>query len=102
MIQQARELARWDEQHRENRRQWRETFGVEQDDVTVAEMIDYLRNRLAAEDGRLDGASLLQDQPSRSRSSCLFLGMLELVRDHQLQMEQNESFGPIWLAVARS
>jgi segregation and condensation protein A len=99
LIQQSRELARWVEQHREDRRRWRESFGVEPDDITVAEMIDYLRTRFAAaEHERLDAARLLQTQPTLSRRSCLFLGMLEMVRDQQLEIKQNESFGPIWLA----
>jgi segregation and condensation protein A len=102
LMQQARDLSRWVHEHRESRRQWRETLGVEQDDVTVAEMIDYLRTRFAPEDVKLDGTSLIDEQPTASRRACLFLGMLEMVRDRQLQIDQYESFGPIWLAVARS
>lgn len=97
LIQQARELSRWVELYREGRRQWCETFDVEQDDVTVGDMVGYLRRLLADGDGTLDGARLLQDQPTASRRSCLFLGILEMVRDRQLEVEQNEIFGPIWL-----
>lgn len=97
MIQQAREIARWVHEHREDRRHWRETFDVEEDDATVAEMIDYLRSQLAAADLKLDGLRLLGDQPTAARRSCLFLGMLEMARDQQLEIQQRESFGPISL-----
>jgi len=60
LMQQARDLARWVEQHREDRRRWRESFGIEPDDVTVSEMMDYLRDQLATADGRLDGVALLE------------------------------------------
>jgi segregation and condensation protein A len=99
MTQQARDLGRWVRQHREGQRDWRETFGVEPDDVTVADMMVYLRCRLASEDGKLDGAKLLQDPlTTASHRACLFLGMLEMIREQQLQAEQPETFGPIWLS----
>ncbi len=98
LIQQARDLARWAEQHREDRRSWRESVAVEQDDTTVSEMIDYLRNEVAAGAGRLDGLRLLESQPTASRRSCLFLGMLEMARDCQIEVQQNEIFGRIWIS----
>ena len=101
LIQQARDLARWVEQHREDRRRWRESFGVEQDDVTVTEMMEYLRDQLAMADGRLDGIGLLESQATASRRCCLFLGMLEMARDQQVELQQDEIFGPIWLSTRR-
>ncbi len=98
LIQQARDLARWAEQHRESRRRWRESFGVEEDETTISEMMDYLRDQLAAGNGKLDGVVLLQSQASASRRSCLFLGMLEMVRDQRIEVQQNEIFGPIWIS----
>ncbi|HEX3876316.1 MAG TPA: segregation/condensation protein A [Bryobacteraceae bacterium] len=102
LIQQARDLARWAEQHRDDRGRWRESFGAEQDDTTVAEMMDYLREQLAAGDGRFDGVGLLESQATASRRSCLFLGMLEMARDHQIELQQNELFGPILLWIIQS
>jgi segregation and condensation protein A len=97
MIQTARELARWVENHREEGRP-KEQFCVEPDDVTVAGMINYLRMHLSTSDEcKLDGAALLLDQATVSRRSCLFLGMLEMAREGELEMAQNEVFGPIWL-----
>ena len=102
LIQQARTLARWVDQHRQDRRRWRESFGVEQDDTTVSEMMDYLRDQLAAEDGRLDGVGLLESQATASRRSCLFLGMLEMARDQQVEIQQDEMFGRIWISASRT
>jgi chromatin segregation and condensation protein Rec8/ScpA/Scc1 (kleisin family) len=73
---------------------------VEQDDVTVEEMMDYLRNQLAAENGSLDGIGVLDSQPTASRRSCLFLGMLEMARRQEVEIKQNGTFGPISLTRA--
>jgi chromatin segregation and condensation protein Rec8/ScpA/Scc1 (kleisin family) len=87
------------ENHRADRAYWRENFEIEQDPVTVEEMIQYLHERLAAVvDGTLDGTTLLQEQPTDPRRACLFLGMLELAREQRLEMEQVEVFGGIVLA----
>jgi len=95
LIQQARALARWTEEQREQRRRWRETFDVERDDVTIAEMMDYLRGRLSSSGGTLDGRNLLNAQPDASHRSCLFLGMLEMARGGEIELRQNESFGEL-------
>jgi segregation and condensation protein A len=98
MIQQARELGRWVQEHRIVRRQWGEAFGVEEDDVTISEMMAYLREQFDRRGvAELDGGSLLRDQPSATHRCCLFLGMLEMVRDQDVQLEQTEEFGPIRL-----
>jgi chromatin segregation and condensation protein Rec8/ScpA/Scc1 (kleisin family) len=99
MIQQAREIARWVRGYREYRQEGREAFGIEQDEVTVSEMVEYLRTQLAAAEGlKLDGLRLLGNQPTAARRSCLFLGMLEMACNQQLGVEQEEDFGPISLA----
>jgi len=101
LIASARELAAWAENQREERSRWRETLGVESDDVSVMEMISYLRARLPEEDVRLDGVRLLGEQANASRRACLFLGMLQMAADQELQLEQNVEFGPIWLSCGR-
>ena len=99
LIQQARDIAGWVEEHRKHRHQWRQAVAVPKDPVTVAGMSEYLRSRLAAsEDGRLDVSRLLKDQPTAEHRSCLFLGMLQMAQDRQVEIEQGEVFGPIWLA----
>ena len=98
LIQQARELATWVERQRAEQAYWRETFEVEPDPVTVEEMIRYLEEQLAtADEGKLDGTALLQDQSTNGRRACLFCGMLELARAQQVDIQQNEAFGGISL-----
>ncbi|MGH2510568.1 MAG: hypothetical protein ACRDHZ_24600, partial [Ktedonobacteraceae bacterium] len=97
LMQQARELALWLRQHREADRSLRHSLAVRPDDVTVAQMAHYLRTQLSP-GAKLDGTSLLHAQPSADRRSCLFLGMLELAHNRELEIEQQESFGPIWVS----
>jgi chromatin segregation and condensation protein Rec8/ScpA/Scc1 (kleisin family) len=99
MVQQARELAGWVVKHREEQRQWQE-LGVEQDDVTVSEMMDYLRTQLpTGKHESVDAVKLLREQSTTSRRACLFLGMLEMAREQTLELDQNEVFGPVRLSV---
>ena len=74
LMQQARDLSRWVQEHRESHRQWKETLGVEKDDVTVSDMIDYLWTRLGSAETIVDGASLIHEQPTASRKASLFWG----------------------------
>jgi chromatin segregation and condensation protein Rec8/ScpA/Scc1 (kleisin family) len=96
LIEQARDLARWVGPYREERR-LREAFGVEPDEVTVEEMIDYVNARFAAEGPVLDGGALLEGQRPASRRACLFLGMLEMACRGQAELVQTEAFGPLHL-----
>jgi segregation and condensation protein A len=99
MIQEARELARWAGDRGKERSQPQEAFGVDADEVTVAAMVEYLWAELAAGgESILDGTKLLWEQPTASRRCCLLLGMLEMVRERQLQVEQKELFGPMLLS----
>jgi chromatin segregation and condensation protein Rec8/ScpA/Scc1 (kleisin family) len=66
--------------------------------LSFGEMMEYLRSLLeTGTDVKVDGSSLLQNQATQPRRACLFLGMLEMARDQQVQIEQNEGFGRIWL-----
>jgi segregation and condensation protein A len=97
LMQQAREIAGWAEQQRKDRRQWRESLGVEADGVTVMEMIAYLEGRLSSAQSKIDITVLLREQPSIPHSRCLFLAALEMVRDQQARLQQKEAFGPLWM-----
>jgi segregation and condensation protein A len=98
LMQKARELARWASEQRDYQRQWNQTFGIEQEEVTVSQMIEYLRSQFDTASGlKIDAIRLLADQQTASRRCFLFLGMLELARDCQVEIEQHESFGPIML-----
>lgn len=95
MMQGARELARWVREHREERKRSVEVLWMDPEGVTVGEMIEYLRDTLSGGSGTIDGAELLRKQPTVERRCFLFLGMLEMVREQQLQVEQTEPFGAI-------
>lgn len=96
LMQQARDIAGWVVEHRENHRHWNQTFGIEQDEATVSQMIEYTHGQLAAEAGlKIDGVCLLGKQQTASRRSCLFLGMLKMARNHQVKIEQHETAGPV-------
>ena len=98
LLQQARELARWAAEHREQQRLGEVAIEVEPDPVTVSEMIEFLRGTLARSgEAPVDASELLRAEPSPARRCCLFLGMLELANKHELRMEQTDLFGLIWL-----
>ena len=98
MIQQAREMAAWVRQHREELHADVPAFRVEPDEVSTAEMMAYLQNQLAAGGcSPLDGLRLLKEQTSIGRRSSLFLAMLEMARDGQLKIVQNACFASISL-----
>jgi segregation and condensation protein A len=99
LIGQAQDLERWVRAYRKDRRYWRETFDVAGEEVTVAEMKEFMRGELTGAEGLpLDGLRLLDGEPSPARRACLFLGMLEMARDRQLDIDQPKAFGPFWLA----
>jgi segregation and condensation protein A len=96
LMQQARDLTIWSENHRRDSRQWRGTLDLRPDEPTVDDMIRYLHHYLASHEGPVDALHLLQTEPPANRSS-LFLGLLEMASKHCIQIEQSESFGPVLL-----
>jgi segregation and condensation protein A len=95
LTQQARDLACWVVKHREAHRALA-ALSVSRDEVTVSEMIGYLRGQFAENPGtELDALVLLSGQVDGSRRACLFLGLLEMARDQELQIRQTEQFGPV-------
>ncbi|MBL8240538.1 MAG: segregation/condensation protein A [Bryobacterales bacterium] len=97
LTQQARDLARWAAQQSQQRRQWRESFPGEDDDVTIAAMSEYLQAQFAAGGSALDASQLLAQQPTPLRRVYLFLAMLEMARNQQLRILQPEEFARILL-----
>jgi len=75
----------------------RPILNVDEDTVTVGQMIDYLRRRLALEDRPLRLKQLLRNVESRSALVCMFLALLELVRLQAIQLRQERMFGEILL-----
>jgi segregation and condensation protein A len=70
---------------------------VDEETVTVGQMIDYLRRRLTVEDRPIRLKQLLRNVDSRQALVCMFLALLELVRLQAIQLRQDRLFGEILL-----
>src|SRR6201984_2185099 len=68
---------------------------VDEDTVTVGQLIDYLRRRLSLEDKPVRLKQMLRNIESRQALVCMFLAMLELVRLQAIQLRQDRMFGEI-------
>jgi segregation and condensation protein A len=73
----------------------RPIISVDEESVTVGQMIEFLRRRLSLEDRPLRLKQVLQKVQSRQALVCLFLAMLELVRLQAVQLRQDKLFGEI-------
>ncbi len=71
------------------------SFNVAGESVTVAQMIDYMRRRLAVEDRPIRLKSLLRNLDSRNAFVCAFLAILELIRLQAVLARQDGLFGEI-------
>jgi len=70
---------------------------VDEETVTVGQMIDYLRRRLTLEDHPLRLKQILRNVNSRQALVCMFLALLEMVRLQAIQLRQDRLFGEILL-----
>lgn len=68
---------------------------VNEETVTVGQMIEYLRRRLTLEERPIRLNYLLKNVNSRNALVCMFLGLLELVRLQAIQVRQDRLFGEI-------
>src|SRR5207253_3860934 len=68
---------------------------VDEETVSVGQMIDYLRRRLALEDRPLRLKQILRNVNSRQALVCMFLALLEMVRLQAIQLRQDRLFGEI-------
>lgn len=73
----------------------RPVLDVNDETVTVGQMIDYLRRRLSLEERPIRLKQLLMRVPSRTALVCMFLALLELVRLQAIQVRQERLFGEI-------
>src|SRR5271169_2401293 len=80
-----------------NRARSKPAFDVEEDNVTVSQMIEYVRRRLSLEDKPIRLKSLLRSLRSRSALVCAFLAILELIRLQAVLARQETVFGEIVL-----
>jgi len=70
---------------------------VDEETVTVSQMIQYLQRRLSLEDRPLRLKQILRNVSSRQALVCMFLALLELVRLQAIQLRQDRMFGEILL-----
>ena len=70
---------------------------VDEETVTVGQMIAYLQRRLALEDRPLQLKQILRNVTSHAALVCMFLALLELVRLQAIQLRQDRLFGDILL-----
>jgi segregation and condensation protein A len=70
---------------------------VDEETVSVGQMIDYLRRRLALEDRPLRLKQILRNVHSHQALVCMFLALLEMVRLQAIQLRQDRLFGEILL-----
>ncbi|HEX8816252.1 MAG TPA: segregation/condensation protein A [Terriglobales bacterium] len=75
----------------------RPLINVDEETVTVGQMIEYLRRRLALEDRPIRLKQMLANVESRQALVCMFLALLELVRLQAIQLRQDRMFGEILL-----
>jgi segregation and condensation protein A len=68
---------------------------VDEETVSVSQMIVYLRRRLSLEDRPIRLKQMLSTVQSRQALVCLFLALLELVRLQAIQLRQDRLFGEI-------
>ena len=80
-----------------NRARNKPAFEVEEDNVTVSQMIDYVRRRLSLEDKPIRLKHLLRSLRSRSALVCAFLAILELIRLQAVLARQDNVFGEVVL-----
>src|ERR1700722_1427342 len=73
----------------------RPIINVNEETVTVGQMIDYLRRRLSLETRPIRLKQLLMRVESRQALVCMFLALLEMVRLQAIQVRQDKLFGEI-------
>jgi segregation and condensation protein A len=73
----------------------RPILNVDEESVTVGQMIDYLRRRLTMEDTPVPLSGMLRNARSERAVICMFLALLELVRLQAILLRQDGSFADI-------
>jgi segregation and condensation protein A len=73
----------------------RPILNVDDESVTVGQMIDYLRRRLTMEDVPVPLSQMLRNARSERAVICMFLALLELVRLQAILLRQEHNFGDI-------
>jgi segregation and condensation protein A len=82
----------------------RPIYQVEKEEVTVPDMIQFMKVMLAEKPRghRVSARQLFEGQRSRRAMICLFLALLELVKYQAISLQQSELFGDIDIAKERT
>ena len=80
-----------------DRARQRPTFNVQDDSVTVGQMIQFLTRRLSMEDRPLALRKLLSHTKSSRALVAMFLALLELVRLQAILLRQDRAFAEIFI-----
>src|ERR1700760_2673876 len=75
----------------------RPVLDLNEDAVTVSQMLDYVRRRLIMEDRPVSLGSLLKNPRSERALICMFLALLELVRLQAILLRQDRNFGEVYI-----
>jgi segregation and condensation protein A len=75
----------------------RPSLDVNEEAVTVAQMIDFVRRRLSMEDRPIGLQRLLEPVRSERALVCAFLALLEMVRMQAVLLRQTGAFGEIYI-----
>ena len=78
----------------------RPVLDVNEDSVTVAQMIEYVKRRLLMEDGPVSLRRMLHNTHTERALICMFLAMLELVRLQAVLLHQPVLMGDILIKKA--
>jgi segregation and condensation protein A len=80
-----------------DRARQRPVLNVDEEAVTVSQMLDYVRRRLIMEDRPISLSSLLRNTRSERALICMFLAMLELVRLQAVLLRQDGNFNEVYI-----
>ncbi len=75
----------------------RPVLDVEEDSVTVGQMIDYVRRRLLMEDKPVALSRMLANTRSERALICMFLALLEMVRLQAILLRQDGNFAEVFV-----
>jgi segregation and condensation protein A len=80
-----------------DRARQRPVLNVDEEAVTVSQMLDYIRRRLIMEERPVSLSSLLRNTHTERALICMFLALLELVRLQAILLRQDRNFGEVYI-----
>ncbi len=80
-----------------DRARQRPVLDLNEDAVTVTQMLDYVRRRLIMEDRPVSLSSLLRNTRSERAIICMFLALLEMVRLQGVLLRQEGNFNEVYI-----